>query len=242
MRQYEKRVYRKRIAATGLVSFHVAVKETDLWVGADVMLEQETRDLVLEQRRHLETYIKAHPDFMTTLLPWDDDPYAPDIVKEMVEMSRRAGVGPMAAVAGAIAQHVGNGLLKFSRQAIVENGGDIFLHALRPVTVSIFAGTSPLSEKLGLFIPVNQMPVGVCASSGTVGHSLSLGKADAVCLVSPSAALADAAATALGNRVKNYSDLQKAAAFAQHVEGILGGVIILRERMTAWGDIELVDL
>ena len=173
--------------ASDLVSFQVRVKETDLWVSTGERLEKETRDLVLHARHQIESYISSHPDFLTTLKPYPDDPLAPPVVKEMISATRPSGVGPMASVAGAIAEFVGQGLLKSTGQVIVENGGDIFLMAKRPVTVSIFAGASPLSEKLGLLIPTGQMPLGVCTSSGTVGHSLSLGAADAACVLSASA-------------------------------------------------------
>jgi hypothetical protein len=110
------------------------------------------------------------------------------------------------------------------------------------VTVALYAGRSPLSGKIGLLIPVRQMPLGVCSSSGTVGHSLSMGTADAVCLVSGSAALADGAATAVGNRIRQPADLEAAGEWARAIEGILGGVVILKDRMIVWGDVELVDL
>jgi ApbE superfamily uncharacterized protein (UPF0280 family) len=145
-------------------------------------------------------------------------------------------------VAGALAQEVGTGLLRFSREIIVENGGDVFLNADRPLTVSIFAGDSPLSEKVGLHIKGEQMPLGVCTSSGSVGHSLSLGTAHAVTLVAPSAALADGAATFLANRVREKKDLEKTAAMAEKIPGLLGGVMILDDSLATWGDIQLVTL
>ena len=242
MSKYGERTYRKRISSDDLVSFHVSVKETDLWVSSDVKLEKEARDLVLNCRRQLEAYIHSHPGFSTSLLPWPEDPYAPALVKEMIEAARKAGVGPMASVAGAIAQYVGVGLLSLSEQVIVENGGDIFLKANRALTVSIFAGSSPFSERIGLVIAVRQMPLGVCSSSATVGHSMSMGIADAVCIVSTSAALADGAATALGNRIKRKSDVSEIASRAIDVKEILGGVVIVEDTMATWGDIELVEL
>jgi ApbE superfamily uncharacterized protein (UPF0280 family) len=242
MQPYWERTYRKRVTARNLVSFCVAVRETDLWVSADTNLKKETRDLVFDCRHQLEVYINTHPEFATTLLAWPEDPYAPGLVKEMIVVSKKLGVGPMASVAGTIAKYVGEGLLKFSEQVIVENGGDIYLKANQPIIVSIFAGTSPLSERFGLLIPVKHMPLGVCSSSATVGHSLSMGAADAVCLLSPSAALADGAATALGNRIKRKADFEKVASWASDIEGILGGVIIFDDRMATWGDIELVKI
>ena len=160
----------------------------------------------------------------------------------MIHAASGLDIGPMACVAGTVAQYVGEGLLAFTDQVIIENGGDIFLKAHRPLTVSVFAGASPLSNKVGLLIPVRQMPLGVCASSGTVGHSLSMGVADVVCLLSPLAALADGAATALGNRIRGEKDLDEIAHWAGEIDGILGGVAIVKKKMATWGDVEVVGL
>ena len=112
----------------------------------------------------------------------------------------------------------------------------------RPLTVSIFAGTSPLSGKVGLLIPTRQMPIGVCSSSATIGHSLSKGITDVVCILSSSGALADGAATALGNKVNKKRDLEEVATWADQIEGLLGGVVIVGDTMATWGDIELVEV
>jgi ApbE superfamily uncharacterized protein (UPF0280 family) len=242
MSEYQGYDYRKRVRAEGLVRFHVAVKETDLWVGADRNLEQETRDLIFDYRYQLESYITSHPTFLTTLEPYEKDPYAPPMVQEMIEMTRISGVGPMASVAGALAQFVAGGLLALTDQVIVENGGDIFLKANRPVIISIFAGESPLSDTIGLVIPIRQMPLGVCSSSGTVGHSLSMGVTDVICLLASSAVLADGAATALGNRIRGITDLHRVADWANEIKDVFGGIAIIGDRMALWGDIELVDL
>jgi len=237
-----ERTYRKRVKARGLVSFQVTVKETDLWVSSDQNLFKATHDLVLKYRHQLETYIQSHPVFLTTLEPYPIDPYAPLMIKEMIAATRTAGVGPMAAVAGAIAQFVGQELLKdFTKQVIIENGGDIFLKISRDATVSIWAGRSPLSAKFGLKVHKRQMPLGICCSSGTVGHSLSFGRADAICILSASAVLADGMATALGNRIKQKSDLDHIAQWAEPLKGVMGVVAVMQDKMAAWGDVELVD-
>jgi ApbE superfamily uncharacterized protein (UPF0280 family) len=237
-----KDTYRRRIKCTDLISCHVSVKETDLWVSADRKLEKETRDLVFDYRHQLESYIRSHPEFLTTLSPYPEDPHSPPMVREMINKTRAVGVGPMASVAGAVAQFVANRLLEMTKQVIVENGGDIFLKVNRPVTVSILAGRSPLSEKIGLKIPTRQMPIGICSSSGTVGHSLSMGAADVVCLLSSSAVLADGAATALGNRIKSKENLEMVAQWVEEIEDILGGVVVIGDSMAAWGDVELESL
>ncbi len=234
-----ERAYRKRVHSGRLISFRVVVKETDLWISADQLLEKETGDLVFRYRHQIEYYISRHPEFMTSLHPCHNDPYAPEIVREMIKATVDIGVGPMAAVAGAVAQYVGEGLLRHTDQVIVENGGDVFLKVNRPVTVALFAGNSVLSEKIGLVIDESRMPVGVCSSSGTVGHSLSRGVADAVCLVSSSALRADGAATALCNRIRSRKDLEHIADWASRIEGIDGGLAVMGDALASWGNIEL---
>jgi ApbE superfamily uncharacterized protein (UPF0280 family) len=160
----------------------------------------------------------------------------------MIEAGRRAGVGPMAAVAGAIAEYVGRDLLGYSNEVIVENGGDIFLAMTDPATIAILAGSSPLSNRLGLRADFPQGSVGICTSSGTVGHSLSLGAADAVVVLSESTALADAVATALGNKVGDGADIEAALAAGKAIEGVLGLVVIVGARLGVWGQVELVHL
>lgn len=235
MTEYRERTYRKLVRDRDLFSFNVIVKETDLWVSAEKELVKETRDLIIDYRHQLESYIQAHPEYVNSLNPYPADQFAPEIVKMMISETEKVGVGPMASVAGAIAQYVGNNLLDITDQVIVENGGDIYLKTSRDVAISIFAGESPLSNRIGILINVYQMPLGVCSSSGTVGHSLSMGNADVVCILSSSAILADGAATALGNRIKSEKDLDRIAEWANEIDGITGGVAVLGERMAMWG-------
>jgi ApbE superfamily uncharacterized protein (UPF0280 family) len=242
MQEHEERTYRERITTEDLVSFNVKVKETDLWISSDTDLTEDARDLVFGARYQIESYIKSHPEFLTNLQPSAEDPYTSPIVGEMIRTTRDLGIGPMASVAGAVAQYVGEGLLELTDQVIVENGGDIFLKINRPATVSIFAGESPISGKLGLVIPVRLMPLGICSSSGTVGHSLSMGSSDVICVMSPSPILADAAATVLGNRINSKKDIDNIPNWAGSIDGILGGVAIMDDKMSAWGDINLVEL
>jgi uncharacterized protein len=239
---YEPRTYRTRMARPGLVGFRVAVRETDLWVLAAHDLSQEVREVVLQERRQLEAYIAAHPEFLTTLAPWPEDPFAPPVVREMIAAAKIAGVGPMAAVAGALAERVGRALAPLSDEIIVENGGDIFLKVASPATVSLFAGQSPLSHRVGLKIGPELSPLGVCTSSGTVGPSLSFGRADAACILAPSSALADAAASGLGNRVTDAGAIAAALEWAASVPGLLGAVVIVGDKLGAWGRVELAPL
>ena len=240
--KFQKRSYRNLVLKDHLVDFRVTVKETDLFVQALKPLEDITRELILEKRGYIENYIKRHPEFARTLKPWHVRSPEPMIINEMALAGEKAGVGPMAAVAGAIAEHVGSGLLKYSDEVVVENGGDIFLRLDNPATVGIFAGDSPLSLRMGICVESREKPISICTSSGTVGHSLSLGRADAVCVMSDSCSLADAAATSIGNRVTSKTDIQPAIDFGKHIEGVRGIVVIIGGDVGIWGDLKVVPL
>ena len=218
------------------------MKETDLLVRAEIDLSRETRESILKYRHQIETYIETVPDFERNLVPIRDDRYAPAIVQEMIRTSRLAQVGPMAAVAGAIAESVSKDLLALSGEVIVENGGDIFLSIRKERVIGIYAGSSPLSLKIGIRIDRDESPIGVCTSSGTVGHSLSFGRADAVCILSASAALADAAATSVGNLVHSKEDIEKGLERGKEIPGVLGALILVGDKIGAWGKVELVQL
>ncbi|MBL7126055.1 MAG: UPF0280 family protein [Dehalococcoidales bacterium] len=237
---YQPRTYRHWVKGDDLVVFSVVVKETDLHLSAASNLRRKAHRMVLKYRDSLERYIARHPDFLTSLEPLEVEKDAPIIVRDMAEAARLCGVGPMAAVAGAIAGFVGRELLEFSPEVIVENGGDIFIKIQRQRTIGIFAGNSPLTGKLGLELNPEDTPLGICTSSGTVGHSLSFGRADAVIVLADSATLADAAATAIGNRVSEVTDIEKGIEFAQGIGQLKGVVIIKDDRLGVWGDVKMV--
>jgi ApbE superfamily uncharacterized protein (UPF0280 family) len=239
---YQPRTYRHWVKGNDLVAFNVTVKETDLYIRARSDLKRRARELAVKYRRTLEEYIESHPSFLTSLEPVAVADDAPPLVTGMAEAARKAGVGPMAAVAGAIAEAVGSELAAFSPEVIVENGGDIYLKSLTKRLIGIYAGKSPLTGKIGLEIKGEDTPLGVCTSSGTVGHSLSLGKADAVIVLSQSTALADAAATAIGNRINQSSDIPGGIEFARSIGGLKGVIIIQGEQVGVWGEVKLGEM
>jgi len=236
---YQPRTYRHWVKDKDLVSFNVVVKETDLYIRASINLKRKALKLVLKYRDLLERYIERHPSFLTSLEPVAIGDDAPRIVTEMAESARKVGIGPMASVAGAIAEFVGSQLLDSSPEIIVENGGDIYLKSLGERLIGIYAGKSPLTGKIGLEINGQDTPMGICTSSGTVGHSLSYGKADAVIVLSKSAALADAAATAIGNLIIQPNDIPSGIEFAQGINGLNGVVIIQGDKMGLWGEVKI---
>jgi len=246
---FENRNYRLSSKKKGLIPFTIRVKETDLHIQAESDLSEIAIKEVLEQRGFIEAYMQIDPQFRTSFRPL---PLmltaAPKIVTEMIGASNKAGVGPMAAVAGAIAEQTGRELLKYSKEVIVENGGDIFFKINSDIVFSIFAGRSPLSMKVGVKITPRNRGMGfnkgmaLCTSSGTVGHSISFGKADAATVIAQSCALADAAATAIGNIVKQDCDIEKAIEAGQQIPGVEGIIIIKGRKLGAWGDLELIRI
>ncbi|QER42455.1 UPF0280 family protein [Thermodesulfobacterium sp. TA1] len=221
-----------------LCRFRVVYKETDLLVVAERDLSPQVWSLVREIRLPLEAYLLKRPEFLASLRPLPFDPEAPVLVKEMFLAGEVAGVGPMAAVAGAIAEEVGRALVAqgLTSQVVVENGGDVFLWLKKDAKVALFAGIeSPFSQKVCLVVPSCFMPCGVCTSSGKIGHSLSFGRADAVTVVHKKASVADALATAFGNQLKEDRDFDKVIKKAKKVEDLLGVVCLLGEKLLVWG-------
>jgi ApbE superfamily uncharacterized protein (UPF0280 family) len=218
---------------------HYQLRETIVTISAYEQMHIETaKESIREQRNILEKFIQADPFFMVTLDRYDlhmDD--APAIVREMIQCSSVFGIGPMSAVAGAIAKFAVQSMIKTgAAYAIVDNGGDICILNDQPVLVGIYAGTSTIKD-LALEVMPRTKPLGICTSSGTVGPSISFGCADAALTVSEDPTLADAAATALGNAVSSdYSGGSLEDCFEViDKPGIDGALVIRGEEMALWG-------
>ncbi|SDO44827.1 UPF0280 family protein [Desulforhopalus singaporensis] len=244
---YVERFYRDSADSRSMVSVMVKVKDTDLHILADRDVSKKAQELALQYRLQIEDYIRCVPRFEHSLTPLSPDPLAPPIVKAMLKAGEKTGTGPMAAVAGSIAEFVGTSLLKsYCSEIIVENGGDLFVKKDREATVAIFAGESPLSMRVGVRIGATKMPTGICTSSGTVGHSLSFGRADSVTVIARSTPLADGAATRLGNEVGRERDvdagIKRALDASRLIDGLSGIIVVCGDKLGAVGDVELVRL
>ena len=237
---HEERTYRSLINKDNLTSYNVKIAESDLLISSDTDMSDEALKSLASHRHSLETYIKSNPDFRTSLLPLPEDDLAPPIVRDMLSKSRICGVGPMASVAGAVSEFVGNDLLNQTENLIIENGGDIFIKSENKLITSVYAGVSPLSYNVNFIVKPEETPLGICTSSATVGPSLSFGKADAVCVISKSATLADAAASTIGNKVKSKNDIKPALDFGIKIKGVEGIIIILESEMGVIGKVQFV--
>ena len=240
--EYRERSYRSRFSNDERRWFCVKFLESDLWIGVDsgsyrASMEADTYAMLVDLRRQMDAYLLMDPQYKTALTPYNAGLEAPNILKEMSRVSHKTGIGPMSAVAGAVAKKVAEFL--GTQEVIVENGGDIYAQAASDMDISVFAGQSPLSEKIGLHIPAADFPLGICTSSGTVGPSLSLGSADAVMIVCKDVMLADSYATAMANRIKTVNDLQSVIDRISDIPDILGAIAVKDDRMAITGCYEL---
>lgn len=154
-------------------------------------------------------------------------PESPVSARRMSEAARLVGVGPMAAVAGTMAQlAVEAGLAAGASEVIVENGGDIYLKAAEPVVIGLLTGTAELAEKLAFSLGPRDTPVSICSSSGKMGHSMSQGECDLAVAVAKDASLADAAATRAANLVRTVEDVDRALELIIGIQGIDGVMIV----------------
>jgi len=235
---HSNRSYRQKIKSNDLISFQVEIKESDLLIQAPILLQDQSLAALNFYRKILEDYIKKNPQFSLTLKPYPTDHSAHPMIREMIAATTICRVGPMAAVAGCLSQYIAVSLLKETDEIIVENGGDLYIKSPLIRKAIIYAGSSPLSNKIFLKIDSLEKGVGLCTSSGTVGPSYSIGKADAVTVISHSAALADAAATAIGNIIQSKDNIEEGLEIAQTITGLMGLVIIKDDKMGMWGEIE----
>ncbi|THB68393.1 MAG: UPF0280 family protein [Desulfovibrio sp.] len=231
----------------GETAFQVVVEHTDLRIIASRDLSQEAHQIVRDLRAGLKTHISLYPEFATSLTPLPLPEHASPLVQDMAEAAILCNVGPMAAVAGAVAQHVAEALVPLSKEVLVENGGDLYLASTQERIVGLLP--DPNSEAfLGLKLAKEKFPVAVCASSATIGHSLSLGQGDLVVVTGKRAAVVDAAATALCNQLQSPGDLARVVEAAQELaatcrpKDIQGIFAQYGEEIAVWGDLELAAL
>jgi uncharacterized protein len=246
---YSERFYRRGMGSSRFEPVTIKAGESDLWIGIppgsdSKAIEAAARSRLLGLRAEIAEYASLHPDFYSSLEPLPEDARAVGIAASMLGASRAAGVGPMAAVAGAVAGALGEYLsAEFALpELVIENGGDDYLRIASPITVSIYSGLSGLSGKIGVEVPPELSPLGICTSSARVGPSLSFGNADACLVACADCALADAYATAFGNRVRGTADIEPCLRDALTIPGVLSLVIVRGATCGAIGRLRLGPL
>jgi ApbE superfamily uncharacterized protein (UPF0280 family) len=244
---FDNRTYRVGIPDGELLSFTVTVKETNLYIRANNPDTHRVRDAILAARHSLENYIRNNPKFAETLEPIPDDPLAPPFIRGMIRDARTCVVGPMAAVAGTLAEIAARSLETACGEdgrpgeVIVENGGDVYMisHTSRIVSLE-WGGDGGASGRMGMEIPPSPDGIGISSSSGAFGHSLSRGSCDLATVVATGGSLSDAGATALGNRVKGPEDIEGAMEGIFQIPGVMGVCVVVGGKIGIRGDIRLV--
>jgi uncharacterized protein len=240
---HQPRFYRNTFNTVRFASFTLQYRDTDLWIGVDhgsfsPELAEFLHSEVVKMWQGLEGYIQNHPEFKTAHAPVTLLENAPEAAILMAKAGSRAGTGPMAAVAGLFAWHTGEIMRQQfgAKEIVVENGGDFYLFLEKDLTMTIYAGKSPLSDRIAVIIPASSTPCGVCTSSGTVGHSFSYGKANAVMVACQSPLLADAWATSLANRIQSPDDIPQVLNFSEEYPEIQSLIIICEGKVGIRGN------
>jgi len=243
---FDNRTYRVGIPDGELLSSTVTVKETNLFIRTNTPHTRPVFDSIITARHSLENYIDSNAQFAAALTPMPDDPHAPFFIRRMISAARACNVGPMAAVAGALAEIAARSLVESgpederATETIVENGGDIYVISSVSRIVSLeWPVNDTETGRVGIEIPPSPDGIGIASSSGTFGHSMSLGMCDLATVVAEDGPLSDAAATALGNGVKGPEDIDRVMEEIFMISGIIGLFVVVGGKIGIRGDIHL---
>ncbi|MBM9536798.1 UPF0280 family protein [Desulfobulbus alkaliphilus] len=216
------------------------VYRTFSWKDTNLRIASEAFDLVtnavVAERRKLEHYIARHPEFRTALVPvvlLDD---APEVAHRMAAAADRTGLGPMASVAGTLAQAGAEAAMAAGcREAIVENGGDMYVHSDATVTIALYAGDNSIGTRLAFRISPRDLPLALCSSSARMGHSLSFGRCDLATVTAREGALADSAVTLACNLIRSEHDLAPVLDDVGSIPGVIGIFAVHSGKIGMWG-------
>lgn len=241
---YQRRSYRTGMGEGRFTSLSVAVGESDLYIGFRGAVDLPALEqCAVRKLRRLRQEILDYPDprLLTSLVPLFQQEERSSLLASMLAGAQQANVGPMAAVAGAIAQELGRHLRTTFplTELVIENGGDLYLFLTEPLPVKLLATSSPFSGTLALLA---NGEIGIATSSATMGHSLSFGRADAVMVASLDAALADALATSYCNRVQSSDDAQRLCRALIEEKGVIAAVIAIGDTLAIGGSLEVLHL
>lgn len=247
---YEERTYRQLVDKNKTKSFIIKYQLTDLLISVDrhsynAKLPELVMKYLKELYKSLNGYIAKKPVFCESHLPLKDSECNIAIIKDMLEASCIGSVGPMAAIAGAISEYVGQFLIGECKvqEVIVENGGDIFVYTqAHYIDTVIYCGKDSFFKSLNIHIENFERPLGICTSSGKVGHSFSYGIADAVTIISRSATIADAFATHFGNLIKKKDDIVDVMEKINEYELVLGMICVCDDKVGIYGKLELLSI
>ena len=238
MLNYQERFYRELHKSN--FCLEVSYRESDIYLSCDKPLDETiVKSLLKRYYDDIASYIRSYPNFLTSLTPWKEDPFAPPIVKDMIAASKVSGIGPFSCVAGGISWYVGKEILNYCNELILENGGDLFLKINEDKKIGIYLGGNFSPNFITVKIKKKESPFGVASSSSRFGHSLNFGRADLVTVVALDSLLADTFATVFSNKIKKIGDIEKVINEAKGYSFIKAVVVAFEGRIALWGEVEL---
>ncbi len=233
--------YRKAVTVQGYFKWLVNYRHSDILISCDKEdITDKIRSPLKEVYSELDNFIKQNPVFLKSLSPIAPESFYPETISKMCRISVKFNVGPMAAVAGAVNDFLAKNLLKHCSSLIIENGGDLFVKSARDVTVNLYLKNSYFKNSISIKVKGEYTPCGICSSSGTFGHSYSMGRCDLATVIASSSLAADAAATSAANSVKNQDDIQPAIDYFRAFDDISGILLIKDKKIGMWGRFQLV--
>lgn len=235
----DKNIYRSKVKSRERYNWRVVYKYSDLLISSNKNIGGRIEEPLKEIYKLLESCMKRDPSFVNSLSPVKAKPYFPRIVKKMCEKATIFNVGPMATVAGAVCEYLAENLLNYCSRLIIENGGDVYIKTNRDINAAIYLKNKYLGDEIRLIIRAKNTPCGLCSSSGSFGHSLSLGKSDLVTALARSVISADGAATAIANSISSSADIQSSIDYYKDLDNLTGILVVKDNRIGLWGDIEL---
>jgi len=237
----DRSIYRCCVKNKEKYAWLVSYYYTDILISSNKNIKSRIEKPLKKIYEILNVCIKNESSFLKSLSPIRIKPYFPEIIKEMCAKSAVFKVGPMAAVAGTVNEYLASCLQKYCDILIIENGGDIYIKAERDLNVGIYVKNPNFKDRVALRVNAKNMPCGLCSSSGTFGHSFSMGKCDLAVVLAKSAITADAAVTAFANRISCEDDISGSIAYFKGFEEIKGLLAIKNKRIGAWGAIEFLS-
>jgi uncharacterized protein len=235
----DKGIYRSSMKYTEKYNWRIVYKYSDLIISCNRDVIGKIRSLLIEAYDLLESFIGKEPYFGKSLSPIEVKDNYPPIVKKMCQKAEVFNIGPMATVAGAICDYIASGLRGQYSRLIIENGGDVFIKSNKDVDVGVYVKSKIFRDRIYLKIRSKDTPCGLCSSSGIFGHSLSMGRADLVMVLSGSTISADGAATSIANRIEKDADIESIIELYEEKKEIKGILIVKGEDIGIWGKIEL---
>ncbi len=236
-----RQIYRQNLRLRHRYSWQISYRYTELFISSDSSLEDRIKSLLEEIYSQLDYCIECDPSFEKSLSPVQIKPYFPEPIKNMCRLSAIFNVGPMAAVAGTVNDFLASGLEKYcENELFIENGGDLYIRSGRSVNIGVYVKNGFFKDSITLQVEPKDMPCGICASSGTFGHSLSFGKCDLAVVLSDTSTGSDAAATAVANSINSADDIKKSLNYFKKLSPVKGLLIVKEDRIGIWGKIKLV--